>query len=75
MPALANVVVVAAGEFQSGAIDTAGAIHTWGLNLDGALGPPDAPHLNAGPARPIASLVASHLAVGKGYMLALTDDG
>src|SRR5512134_1369845 len=28
---------VAAGEFLSGAIDMAGGVHTWGLNVDGAL--------------------------------------
>ncbi len=40
---LTGVRAVEAGEFQSAAIDGAGNLFTWGLNLDGALGRPDAP--------------------------------
>jgi alpha-tubulin suppressor-like RCC1 family protein len=73
LPEIASARAIAAGEFLFGAINTDGAIHTWGLNNDGALGRPT-PHLNAAPGT-IASLAASQLSVGKGYMLALTDDG
>ena len=39
--ALSSVRTVAAGEFQCAAIDETGALFTWGLNLDGALGRSD----------------------------------
>ena len=39
---------VMAGEFLFGAIDTAGGVHTWGLNSEGALGRPTG-EINAGP--------------------------
>ena len=47
---LGRVREVVAGEFQSTAIDDTGGLFTWGLNLDGALGRPDAP-LESPPAR------------------------
>ena len=54
---LAGVRSIVAGEFQFAAIDQAGALITWGLNLDGALGRPSAP-LEAPPGR-VAGLPAT----------------
>ena len=42
MPEVVGIRDVVTGEFQCAAVDHAGAVFTWGLNLDGALGRPDA---------------------------------
>jgi alpha-tubulin suppressor-like RCC1 family protein len=68
---MTNVRSIVAGEFLFGAIDDGGAVHTWGLNVDGALGRPT-PHLNSRPGTIASIPPASELALGKGYMLALT---
>src|SRR5204862_6168969 len=70
---MANMRSIVAGEFLFGAVDDAGAVHTWGFNEEGALGRPTA-HVNSGPGM-IASLPPiAQLALGKGYMLARTED-
>ena len=48
--ALSGVRAVAAGEFQCAAVDESGAVFTWGVNLDGALGRP-ATELESPPGR------------------------
>jgi alpha-tubulin suppressor-like RCC1 family protein len=65
---------IACGEFLFGAIDGSGAVHTWGLNIEGALGR-QSEQVNAGPDIVSSLPPARQLAVGKGYMLALTRDG
>ena len=71
---ISSASTIAAGEFSFGAIDTNGAIFTWGLNSEGALGRRTT-HFNAIPAQVSNVPPASQLVSGKGYMLALTRQG
>ncbi len=65
---------VVAGEFQCAAIDQAGALFTWGLNLDGALGRPARRRSRRRPGACAGLPPVRDGRLGKGYMLALTQD-
>src|SRR5882757_4457173 len=71
---LSRIRVAAAAEFQCAAIDEDGALSTWGLNLDGALGRKDAAH--EAPPGCVGTLPpALFVSIGKGFMLAGARDG
>ncbi|KAI8474714.1 MAG: regulator of chromosome condensation 1/beta-lactamase-inhibitor protein II [Monoraphidium minutum] len=84
----AEIVQVAAGGMHTAALDRAGAVYTWGVNDEGALGRPTAgsaweaepesgkedPAL-PGPARLPPGARAVQVAAGDGFTFALADDG
>lgn len=68
-----NARKISAGQFLFGLIDDAGGIHTWGLNVDGALGRKTA-QINASPA-PIPGIPPmEEVVIGDSFMLALSHD-
>lgn len=64
---------VAAGQFLFGAIDAAGSIYTWGLNVDGALGRKTS-QINAAPATITGIPAIQDVVIGDNFMLALSQD-
>jgi len=70
---VASAKKIAGGQFLFGLIDEVGVIHTWGLNVDGALGR-KTPQINASPA-PIPGIQPmQELVIGDSFMLALSLD-
>lgn len=67
-------VSVAAGQSLFAAIDQAGSLYTWGLNVDQALGRPTE-HLNALPGVVQGLPAMQAVALGDNFMIALTRSG
>ena len=70
---LSNITKVAAGQFIFAAINQAGGVYTWGLNVDCALGRVSAQN-NAPPDLVTELPPVKDIALGDHFMLALTDD-
>lgn len=64
---------VAAGQFIYAAIDQAGSIYTWGLNVDGALGRTTT-QLNASPEKITDLPPIQEIAIGDNFMMGLSKD-
>ena len=70
---VASASKIAAGQCLFGLIDEVGGLHTWGLNVDGALGRKTG-QINASPA-PISGIPPMQdVFIGDCFMLALSDD-
>ena len=71
---LSSINKVAAGRFIFAAINQAGEVYTWGLNVDGALGRAS-DQINASPALLSGLPPIKDIVLGDNFMMALTQDG